>query len=166
MLTVDSAAIFLKYIYSPSSFRMSSNGLLMLLLKVSADGKLARHSAQHPLDEECVGIRRAAAEPRTEPSRGAVARFLEKPAAGEIVLRDGGVERMDAEPLKTVALKKEQRCQPDAPAAEIAVDQHADSGAEVDGTEIVEVDHSDGFFRGNQLNHEAQLAGGVDVGCI
>ncbi len=57
MLTVDSAAIFLKYIHSPSSFRMSSNGLLMLLLKVSADGKLALHSAQHPLDEESVGIR-------------------------------------------------------------------------------------------------------------
>lgn len=57
MLTVDSAAIFLKYIHSPSSSRMSSNGLLMLLLKVSADGKLARHSAQHPLDEESVGIR-------------------------------------------------------------------------------------------------------------
>ncbi len=57
MLTVDSAAIFLKYIYSPSSSRMSSNELLMLLLNVSADGKLALHSAQHPLDEESVGIR-------------------------------------------------------------------------------------------------------------
>lgn len=56
MLTADLAVIFLKYHSSPSS-RMSSNGLLMLLLKVSADGKLALHSAQHPLDEESVGIR-------------------------------------------------------------------------------------------------------------
>lgn len=36
MLTADLAVIFFKYIHSPSSSRMSSNGLLMLLLKVSA----------------------------------------------------------------------------------------------------------------------------------
>lgn len=57
MLTADSAVIFLKYIHSPSSSKMSSSGLLMLLLKVSADGKLALHSAQHPLNEESVGVR-------------------------------------------------------------------------------------------------------------
>ncbi len=57
MLTADLAVIFFKYIHSPSSSRMSSNGLLMLLLNVSADGKLALHSAQHPLNEESVGVR-------------------------------------------------------------------------------------------------------------
>ena len=36
MLTADSAVIFLKYIHSPSSSKMSSSGLLMLLLNVSA----------------------------------------------------------------------------------------------------------------------------------
>lgn len=36
MLTADLAVIFLKYIHSPSSSRMSSSGLLMLHLKVSA----------------------------------------------------------------------------------------------------------------------------------
>ena len=36
MLTADSAVIFLKYIHIQSSSKMSSNGLLMLLLKVSA----------------------------------------------------------------------------------------------------------------------------------
>lgn len=36
MLTADLAVIFFKYIHSPSSSRMLSNGLLMLLLNVSA----------------------------------------------------------------------------------------------------------------------------------
>lgn len=34
MLTADLAVIFLKYIHSPPSTKMSSNGFLMLLLKV------------------------------------------------------------------------------------------------------------------------------------